>query len=125
VEGIATQRPIAFSLSLGVLCGGAMVTTAWNTTHGPFILLPYAALVVIAAVYLRLEGVQRFVHRFAITLGAFMSATVLFYLFIAIFIAKTLLIIPVAGHAWRLGLMLLVGAVLSAAVAQLTATRPK
>jgi glucose uptake protein GlcU len=99
-----------------------MILTAWNTTQGPLILVPCSALIVIAAVYLRTERVQRFVRRFGMTLGAFMFANILFYLFIAIFIAKTLLIIPIWGHAWRLGIILAIGSALSAAVAQLTAT---
>ena len=122
MSGTATQRPVFFSLSIGLLAAGLMVATAWNTTRGPLILLPYGALILIAAIYLRVERVPHFRQRFLMTLGAFMLATVLFYLFIAIFIAKTLLIIPAWGHAWRLGLMLLIGSALSGAVAQLTAT---
>src|SRR5439155_23153147 len=118
----ATQRPVAFSLALGVLGGSALIVTAWNTRYGPVILLPYAALVLISAIYLRLERVQDFSRRFGITLGVFMSATLLFYLYAAGIRAKTLFIIPLWGHAWRIGFMLLIGSILSAAVAQVTAT---
>lgn len=121
--GAATQRPVAFSLALGLLGAGALIVTAWNTTYGPLILVPYAALILVEAVYLRIERVQTFTRRFAMTLGAFMFATVLFYLFIGLIAAKTLFIIPLWGHAWRLGFMLLIGSVLSLAVAQVTATK--
>lgn len=121
--GTATQRPLAFSLALGLLGAGFIIVTAWNTTHGPLVLIPYAVLVLAAAVYLRVERVQDFKRRFAMTLGVFMFATVLFYLYVGLFTAKTLFIVPLWGHAWRLGFMLLVGSVLSAAVAQVTGTK--
>jgi hypothetical protein len=122
MRGTATHRPISFALSLGLLGGAALIITAWNTTRGPAILLPYAALIVIAGAYLRGERVQGFGHRAALTFGSFMAATVILYLFVGLVAAKTLLVIPIWGHAWRLGLMAAIGAALSAAVAQLTAT---
>jgi hypothetical protein len=67
--------------------------------------------------------VQHFGRRFTLTLGAFMFATLLLYLFIGLVAATTLFIISTSGHSWRLGIMLLIGSALSAAVAQLTATR--
>ena len=121
--GSATDRPVPFMLALGLLGGGALITVAWTTTRGPLVLIPYAALILAAWLYLRLESVQGWSRRFILTLGSFMVATVLFYLFIGAVLARTLLEIPAWGHAWRLGLMLLIGTVLSAAVAQLTATR--
>lgn len=79
-------------------------------------LIPYAALVLVAAVYLRAERVQYFTRRFAMMLGVFMFATVLFYLYVALVRAGTLFVIPLWGHAWRLGFMLVIGGALSAAV---------
>jgi len=124
MAGTATNQPVAFTLALGLLGGGALIATAWNTTHGPLVLVPYAALVLAAAVYLRVERVQYFGRRFGMTLGVFMFATVLFYLYVGLFTAKTLFIIPLWGHAWRLGFMLAIGSALSAAVAQLTTVSP-
>jgi len=120
--GTATQQPIAFVLSLGVLGGAALIATASLSTRGPLIYIPYAAIVLTSAAYLRFERVQPFAMRFTLALGVFMLATVLLYLFIGLFHAKTLFVISPLGHAWRLGLMLLIGSALSAAVAQLTAT---
>jgi hypothetical protein len=120
--GTATQRPIAFALSLGLLGGGALIATVSLTHRGPMIYVPYAVIVLAGAFYLRLERVQGFAKRFALSLGAFMFATVLLYGFIGLVQARTLFIIPLSGHAWRLGGMLLIGAALSAAVSQLTAT---
>ena len=123
--GEATLRPVAFTLALGILGGAALIATVSVTTRGPMIYVPYAALVVITALFLRAENVQPFMRRFALALGAFMLATLLLYVFIGLVAAKTLSSISLGGHAWRLGSMLAIGAVLSAAVAQLTGTRPR
>lgn len=121
--GSATDRPFAFALSLGFLGGAAIIVVQWSTTRGPLVLYPYAALVLAAALYLRRERVQGWRRRFALALGSFMVATVLSYLFVGVVHARSLLSISALGHAWRLGLMLLIGCALSAAVAQLTATK--
>src|SRR5712691_6157914 len=123
IIGQATSRPIAFVASLGVLGGAALITTVSLSRRGPMIYLPYAAIILAAAFYLRSEHVEDFGSRFAMALGSFMLATVILYLFIGLFAAKTLFVISLGGHAWRLAVMLAIGAVLSAAVAQLTATR--
>lgn len=122
MTGIATHRPVAFALALGLLGGGALITTVSTTTRGPIVLLPYAALVLVTAVYLRVEHVPHFAQRFRLALGSFMFATVLLYLFIGLVAARTLFIIPFRGHVWRIGVMFAIGSALSAAVAQLTAT---
>jgi hypothetical protein len=124
IIGQATSRPIVFVASLGVLGGAALIITVSLSRRGPMIYVPYAAIILTAAFYLRSEHVQDFGSRFAMALGSFMLATVIVYLFIGLSGAKTLFVIPLAGHAWRLALMLAIGAVLNAAVAQLTATRP-
>ncbi len=121
--GTATNRPIAFSLALGLLGGSALITTVSLTTRGPMIFLPYAAIVLATAVYLRHERVRPFVRRFSLALGTFMCASLFLYLFIGLVAARTLFAISLAGHAWRLGLMLGIGALLSAAMAQITTTR--
>lgn len=120
--GAATRRPVAFSIALGILGGGALIATTMLSSRGPLVLVPYAALMIIAALFLRAEVVQPLSRRFSLALGAFMTATVILYLFIAIFAAHSLTTISLAGHLWRLGVMLGIGAVLSAAVAQVTAT---
>jgi hypothetical protein len=122
--GNATARPLAFSLSLGTLGAGALIVTVSNTHRGPAVMLPYAALVILAAIYLRAEHVQGFLRRFGMTLTTFMVATVILYVFIGAVQAKTLTVISLWGHAWRLGLMLALGSVIAAAVAQVTSTRP-
>jgi hypothetical protein len=46
------------------------------------------------------------------------------YLFVGLVAARTLFAISLIGHAWRLGLMLVIGLLLSAAVAQIASTAP-
>lgn len=121
--GSATERPVGFMLGLGFLGGAALITIEWATTRGPLVLLAYAAIVLAACLYLRLELVQGWRWRFFLTLGSFMLATVMLYLFIGLVLTRQFSELSVAGHAWRLGLMLVIGSALSAAVAQLTATR--
>jgi hypothetical protein len=123
MTGTATHRPVAFTLALGLLGGAALIVTSWAISRGPIVLLPYAALVLVTAAYLRIERVQHFARRFGLALGSFMVATIVLYLFIGLVSAKTLFVISLWGHAWRLGIMLAMGAALSAAVAQLTATQ--
>ena len=123
IIGNATRRPIGFAVSLGVLGGAALIATSSLSHRGPMIYVPYAAIILAAAFYLRSEHVQPFATRFAIALGSFMVATIIVYLFLGLYAAGTMTDISLAGHAWRLGLMLAIGAALSAAVAQLTATR--
>ena len=120
----ASERPFAFITALGLLGGGALITTVSITTRGPMIFLPYAALVLATGAYLRVEKVRPFARRFGLALGAFMAATLILYIFIGVVAnARALVEISLVGHAWRLGLMLGIGSLLSAAVAQLTATR--
>ena len=119
-SGTPPNRPIAFSLAVGVLGGSALITTVSLTTRGITIFLPYAAIVLATALFLRHERVRPFARRFKLALGTFTCASVLLYLFIGLVAARTLFAISVVGHAWRLGLMLGIGALLSAAVAQIT-----
>jgi hypothetical protein len=121
--GTATDNPIAFILALGFLGGSALIVATFLTHRGPVIFVPYTAIVLITAAYLRLEHVTPFRRRFGIALGVFMVATLVFHLFITAFKAKTILKISLFGHAWRIGFMLAIGAVLSLCVAQVTATR--
>lgn len=117
------RSAIALSLALGVLGGGALIVTVANSSRGPLIFLPYAALVIATGVFLRYARVDTFVGRFASALGAFMLATVILYVYIGAFQAGTLLVISPLGHLWRLGVMFAIGAIVSAAIAVLSEVR--
>lgn len=121
--GSATERPLGFMLALGFLGGAALITIEWATTRGPLVLFGYAAIILAAGFYLRLELVQDWRSRFLVTLGSFMLATLTVYLFIGVVLTRQVSEISAWGHAWRLGLMLVIGSALSAAVAQLAASK--
>jgi len=120
-----TESPLEsitlFSLSAGVLGGAALIVTQTLALRAPMIYLPYAAIVVLTGAWLRIEKVGPFARRWALSLGPFMVATIVLYLYIGLRSSHSLLIISIWGHAWRLGLMLAIGSVISAAVAVLTA----
>lgn len=120
--GTATSRPVACSCALGLLGGSALIATVSLTSTGPMIYLPYGLLIIATGFFLRHERVQPFSRRFCLALGAFMGASLLLYGFVGLVAARTLFATPLAGHAWRLGLMLGLGGLLSAAVAQVTST---
>jgi len=121
--GMATRRPVAFTLALGLLGGAGLIATVWNTDRGPMVFLPYGALIIATAAYLRAERVPGFMRRFGLALGTFMVATLILYMFIGLLAAKTLLVMPAWEHMWRLALLVATGSALSSAVAQLSATQ--
>ena len=91
---------VAFApaLVLGVLGGGALITVSLLTHFGRYILFTYGAIF-IAMTFLR-RG----------RLLLFMTATLILYVWVA-FDAHTS--VTLLGHAWRLGLMLGIGIILS------------
>src|ERR1051325_9895839 len=85
--------------------------------RGPTILLPYTAIVLAGALYLRLARARPFLRRLLLSAGSFMIATLILYVFIARFQVHDTPKISMLGHAWRLALMLLIGGVSASAVA--------
>jgi hypothetical protein len=118
----AFSRPLAFTIALGILGGAALIATVVLSRRGPMIFLPYAAIVLAGAFYLRLDHVRPFTLRLIVSTGSFMIATLIVYVFIVGFEAHSARHISVIGHAWRLGLMLLIGVVLASVVAYLTSS---
>lgn len=121
-NGGATGHALAFIGALGVLGGAALIVTFMLTHRGSTGLIPYAAIVLAGAVYLRVERVKPFARRMTLSAGSFMVATVILYGFIELFQVRREHSLSLLDHAWRLGLMLLIGSISAAAVAQLTAT---
>jgi len=117
-------RPLAFAtVALGVAGGGLLITTALLSHRGPLVLVSYAALILAVGLFLRSKAVQPFYRRFSLSLGSFMTATLIFYIFVATVQTNSLFNVSLPGHAWRIGLMLLIGGIISAATAQLTTRR--
>jgi hypothetical protein len=111
------------AVSLGLIGGAVLALTVRVTTRGPAIFVPYAAIVVLSAAYLRRTNIPSFGRRFGLTLVAFMTATAILYLFIATVTTHSLFRISAAGHAWRLGMMLGIGVVVSTLVAAASGIR--
>jgi hypothetical protein len=113
----ARKHSAAFFTGLGVLGGVVLVITKLLTTRGPIVLIPYAAIVVSCAAFIRFADEQTFGRRFLLSLYAFMTATVIFYVYVAAIDAQTLFTISAVGHAARIGLMLVIGMVISTVIA--------
>lgn len=117
---IIDGQSIASALSLGLLGGAALVTTAWLTRKGPAILIPYGALVGGTLLYLRAGRVLPFRRRYAVALGAFLVATAVLLVWIVTIGNPE----PTSRSLWPPATSLLatvgLGALLSAAVAHLS-----
>ena len=114
-----SKQPAALALALGVLGGAALIVTHQVTTFGPAIYFPYTALVVATFFAIRLAGWEEFRDRFAAAFLAFMTATAVVYLFLTTVVNANLFSIPIWQHTAVIGLMAVIGTVLSAAIAYL------
>jgi hypothetical protein len=74
-------------------------------------------MTVLCTAYLKLAGVPAFRRRFLLSLTSFMTATAIFYVFVATAVARSLFDISLLGHGWRIGVMLGIGMMVSALVA--------
>jgi len=84
-------------------------------TPGKYILVPYAAVVLGTMVAVRAERLRAFPERFATGLLSFVLASVAFY--VAVLFSPGVSSVGFFGNAWRLGLVVGVGAFLSLATA--------
>ena len=72
-----SKYTLALVLIAGVVCAGALALTATLTKNGWSMFLPYIALGLVAAVYLRSRPIQSFAQRFVLAFGASAFATLL------------------------------------------------
>ena len=104
---------------VGLLGGLALVVTVLRF-RGPTIYVPYSVLV------LALTTISWFSHprerwqRFGLVLTGFMVASLTLYLYIILIDNPSALSIPILGHAWRLGLLVTIGAALAGAASFFT-----
>jgi hypothetical protein len=106
------KKPIPLTLILGIFGGTGLILPSALAIYGFTIFIPYAALVIVTFVVLRLANMPSLVKRFSTAFVAFMLATIVFYIFATIE-AGTILKISVWGHIGRLGLMAIIGGSLS------------
>lgn len=118
-SGLPVRQLGVVAGAAGVLGGAALIAAEALSTIGPLILVPYTLLVLGTALVLKRRGEQRTAVRFTVILAAFMLATVLLVVYIVAAEPTARRTITPWGYASRLGLMLGVGAVVSAITALL------
>lgn len=96
----------------GVLCGLILIATEAFARKAFLILLPYAVLIAVMAMYGR--RLERFAARFGMTFTSLTIATFIFYCFVAMTADTT---ISPAGHVWRIAALIGTAALCSAATA--------
>ena len=118
-------RNPAFRLGaiVGLLGGSALVAVPVLGFRGPTIYGPYTVLVLALSALAALRPTLGRWERFGIVLTGFMVASLMLYLYIILIDSPSALGMPLLGHAWRLGFLLGVGAVLAAAAAFVTERR--
>jgi hypothetical protein len=113
---VTMRQPLGFTLALGV-GGGLLLAASQAFTQGPAVLVIYALVPVFAAFYLRLVPVDGFIRRYLVGVGSFMLATVIVYISLNFMLGLGR--ISWWGHAWRLGLMFIIGSGLAASIVQI------
>jgi hypothetical protein len=123
LRGISSA--LARSLTTGALGGLALTTVVSTAQRGDAIYQPYTILVLSLAflLWINRDLTQR--ERFATFVGGFMSASLILYAYLVLWVNPGALGIPLLGHAWRLGFLLGVGATLGAVATFLTSFRAK
>jgi hypothetical protein len=119
-----SPRPLFFAMIAGILCAGGLIAITALSRNGWLMLLPYVALIVASATYLRTRNIGGFSHRFLACLIAFVVATLMTIFYIDIVVhhrAVSDMILP--KFLLSAGLMLLIGAGGSAIVAAATGHR--
>ena len=116
------SRPAVVTLvlvTMSTLAGVGAWTIGTITTTGPMVFIPYVVMVLIAARAIAFLHIERALTRFGLLLLAFMTTTIVHYVELRLF--EPVIPLTLWGHAWRLGFMLLIGMVVSSAVAAVTA----
>ena len=113
----SAKKPIPTALALGTLGGATLILITIATIEGVAILIAYTALIIATFAVLRAVRWSSFFKRFITSFLTFMIATIFLHLYIGIFATGKLLEMPVWGHIWRLGVMALIGGILSFSVA--------
>jgi hypothetical protein len=111
-----TNRPVVIAAAWGIVGGVFLVmgqARGVPRTRASLIVLVFASVVIGSALTLKRSGSRP--RRFALGLGAFMLATLTLYLYIGVVVNPHVLNLPVWDHAWRLSVMLAVGALATGA----------
>jgi hypothetical protein len=111
---LAQHRLAGFTLLSGVAAG---ITSLHFGVNIPATMLAYVGLMLMVSLYLSATKAHPFGERLAASTGAFMTMTSILYVFVIGFENPRATGMPLSGHVWRLGVMLLIGVFLGAIVA--------
>ena len=114
-----TRRSLSLALALGALGGARLVLCNMFFTPGKYLLIPYALVVLGSLFAIRAERLASFSERFVTGLLAFVFASVPLYLSIAL--SPTVAPLGFLGHAWRVGVLVGLGALINLATARVAA----
>lgn len=112
-------KNISLATALGVFGAAVLVLSHMFFTRGKYLLIPYAVFVVASTAVIRAEQLLRFRERFAIGLGAFTIASVVFY--IALLLSPQTVHLSLLGHAWRVAFIVAIGVAINLPAARLAA----
>jgi hypothetical protein len=110
---------ISLVLALGSLGGTALVLSHMFFTRGKYLLLVYAGVVIATGAILKASKVSNYAARFQVGLGSFMLASLAHYVYVCID-SGAFSHLNIFGHAWRLGLVLLIGTAINLALARVS-----
>lgn len=108
---------ISLALALGIFGAAVLVLSFVFFTPGKYLLIPYAGVVLATTAVIRAEHIRNFGDRFVIGLMSFMIASMALYVAVSWSVGVSKL--PLFGHAWRIGLLLAVGAAINLPAARI------
>ena len=116
------RRSLSLALALGLLGGLVLALSHSFFTPGKFILLPWAAVVLGTVVAIRVDGIVPTSQRFAVGFVAFAISSMALY--VAVLSSSGVHSVGLLGHAWRLGALFAVGALLNLVTVPLSRPAP-
>jgi hypothetical protein len=130
LANLVSNPAFSRALVVGAFGGVGLALTMLYSRRGPLIFAPYAALLAALTVLLARYAALPYAARLAAALAGFLVASAILYVTAAVLAERarrrliaenrlpaSALRVPLSGHAWRAGLLLIVGTVLSAGVA--------
>lgn len=131
VDDLVNNPAFPRALVIGAFGGAGLTLTALGSRRGPLIYPVYAAILAALALLLARYPDLSYVQRWAAALAGFLVASAALYVTVVILAdgerrrlvvqgrlpATALRAITLGGHAWRLGFLLAIGTLVSAAVA--------
>jgi hypothetical protein len=112
-------RTVSLAAALGVVGGAVIVLSHMFFTPGKYVLIPYSAVIVGATLAVRAEMLASFAERFATGLLAFVLYAGAHY--VAVSFSPGVSSLGLLAHAWRLAVLLGIGAIINLATARLAA----